>query len=138
MSVQPRTAQVVGVALADLAAANDLLTTISGNPAFATVTAAAALIAGDRYIVVTNAASATYVLTLPLAASVGAGYVFYIKKTDAVGTTNTVTVTPAGSDKIDGASTRVLSSQYDYIHIVSDGVSNWLIMGAVVAGSLVA
>jgi len=128
MSVQPRTAQIISVALADLAAASDLLTNVSGNPAFATVTAASALIVGDRVVAVTNAGS-SYALTLPLAATTGAGYVFEIKKTDA--NTNAIVVTAAGSDHIDGATSKTMATQYDYIKIISDGVSNWLIFAAV-------
>jgi hypothetical protein len=128
MSVQPRTAQIISVALADLAAASDLLTNVSGNPAFATVTAASALIVGDRVIAATNAGS-SYALTLPLASVAGAGYVFEIKKTD--GNTNAIVVTAAGSDHIDGATTKTLATQYDYLKIISDGVSSWLVFAAV-------
>ena len=128
MSVQQRTQQIIAVALADLSAANDLLTNISGNPAFATVTAASALIVGDRVIAATNAGS-SYALTLPLAATAGAGYVLEIKKTD--GNSNAIVVTAAGSDHIDGATTKTMATQYDYIKLISDGASNWLIFAAV-------
>lgn len=48
-----------------------------------------------------------------------------IKKTDA--TANTVTITPAGVQVIDGAATKVLVTQYASVDIVSDGL-NWYIV----------
>lgn len=50
------------------------------------------------------------------------GKVFEIIKTDV--SVNVVTVTPGGSETINGLSTQSLSSQYDILKIVSNG-SNW-------------
>ena len=46
------------------------------------------------------------------------------KKVDASGLA--VTVTRAGGDTIDGATTHALAAQYNYIWLESDGTSNWM------------
>ena len=70
-----------------------------------------------------------YALTLPAAGSVPAGFTYDIKKIDAAAAT--LTITAAGSDKIDGAATNTsLTAQYYWIRIMSDGASNWWILGA--------
>jgi hypothetical protein len=81
----------------------------------------------NRIITVTNAGG-TYALTLPAASGMVAGFELTIKKTDA--NTNQITVTPSGSDKIDGASTFALAAQYKYIHLCCDGVANWYNIGS--------
>ncbi len=63
-------------------------------------------------------------LSLPTAES-AQSKVFYVKKIDA--TANTVTITPNGVETIDGAATKVLTTQYEVTSIVSDG-SNWHII----------
>lgn len=63
--------------------------------------------------------------TLP-AASSNLDKQFSIKKTDA--TANTITITPAGSDKIDGQASLVISVRYHAITIHCDGSSNWFIV----------
>ena len=47
---------------------------------------------------------------------------FRLKKIDS--SANAITITPNGSQKIDGASSWTLSTQYEAITLVSDG-SNW-------------
>jgi len=69
-----------------------------------------------------NATSAAIVATLPSAATAGNGFKAAFKKTDS--SANAVTLTPNGSDTIDGAATYALSSQYAFVFIVSDG-TNW-------------
>lgn len=70
-----------------------------------------------------DATSAAFAATLPTAASAAAGAVVFFKKTDA--TANAVTITRAGSDTIDGATTLPLSSRYAVAGLQSDGVSSW-------------
>lgn len=70
------------------------------------------------------AAAAAVVLTLPSAATCdGRRYSFL--KTDASGFT--VTITPAGVETINGAATKVLSTQFSGCTIQSDG-TNWFIV----------
>ena len=53
-----------------------------------------------------------------------------VKKTDSSG--NAVTISPAGSETIDGASSTAISAQNTCLQIMSDGL-NWLIVGEYVA-----
>lgn len=74
--------------------------------------------------VLCNALSNPITVNLPLA-STCEGVMYVIKKVDT--SANTVTVQPAGSDKIDGASTYVISQQFLTVSIQSDG-SAWFIL----------
>lgn len=74
------------------------------------------------YFIAGSAASSNIVLTLPAAAT--AERVYEFKKTDA--TANTVTVDGNGAETIEGATTVVLSNQWQYLRLVSDG-AQWLI-----------
>ena len=64
-----------------------------------------------------DATSGAFPLTLPSAA-LNAGRVLAIKKSDV--SANAVTVTRAGSDTIDGATTHVLSAQYNFVVLIND------------------
>lgn len=71
-----------------------------------------------------SASSAAYAATLPPAsASTGLELVFV--KTDS--SSNHVTVTGAGSDNINGSNTYALTTQYQAVHVVSDGTQWWVI-----------
>ena len=77
---------------------------------------------GYRHILVSTGAS-NRIITLPSAAA-NTDRLLTIKKTDSgVGL---VTVTRAGSSTIDGATTFVLTNQYDKVTIVCDG-TNWFV-----------
>jgi hypothetical protein len=82
----------------------------------------------DETIVVTGASS--FALTLPAVADSNEGRVCRVKNNG----TGTVTITPTGGDTIDGAATKVSSTQYDAFEFISDGTSNWQIFGASGAG----
>lgn len=71
-----------------------------------------------------NASSAGFTITLPAAANIE-GKIYHIKKTDSSG--NTVTVDGNASETIDGATTAVITNQYESIMILCDG-SNWHII----------
>lgn len=69
--------------------------------------------------------SASGITTITLLSAAGiAGRKYTIKNIDAV---NTVTVNVTGAETIDGAATKLLTVQYQYISVVSDG-TNWLIV----------
>ena len=70
-------------------------------------------------------AGSGWVLSLPASSTTPVGWEYIIKKTD--NNSNAITVTPNGTDKIDGASTYVLNAQYMYIHLANDGAGNWWI-----------
>ncbi len=72
-----------------------------------------------------DATAGAFSVTLPGAASVGAGFVLVIKKVDSSG--NAVTVDGNGSETIDGALTYSLASQWKYVALMSDG-AGWLVI----------
>lgn len=76
-----------------------------------------------RYLYPCNATGGAFNATLPAAATAGNGATVYFKKTDS--TSNAITVQRAGSDTIDGATSRQLITQNDILGLVSDGVSAW-------------
>lgn len=95
-----------------------------GLPQNSVITASSALtLTTDMKFVKADATSAAFTITLPSASSV-AGKEFVLKKVDT--TANLVTIDGAGSETIDGLTTRTLFTQNDVIHIVSDG-ANWVI-----------
>jgi len=75
-------------------------------------------------VILVDASSAAVTITLPTAAD-NSGRVLHIKKTDS--SSNAVTVDGEGSETIDGATTQVITSQYDDVRIVCDA-SNWHIL----------
>lgn len=65
--------------------------------------------------------NATATMSLP-AAKTAPGQIYCLKM---IGSGDTGTVSPDGSDTIDGASSLTLTTQYDAVMIQSDGVSAW-------------
>ncbi len=72
-----------------------------------------------------DATGGAFTVTL-LSAVNNNGKIYTIKKIDV--SANAITVDGDGSETIDGATTKSLASQYDYIQIQSDG-ANWNIIG---------
>ena len=97
-------------------AANDLVAVTSQSTTYT--------ILSTDYVVLCDASSAAFTVTLPTA--VGAtGKRYYIKKTDS--SANAVTIDGDGSETIDDSTARVLASQYDSVGIVSDGSEWWVL-----------
>jgi microcystin-dependent protein len=72
-------------------------------------------------------ATSSYNVTLLSSAIVGDGFKNTFKKsTDS----NLITLVPAGSETIDGASSYILKDPYDAVTIISDG-TNWLVINVV-------
>ena len=86
---------------------------------------AAYTITTDNRVILCDATSAAFTVTLPTAVGIE-GREFTIVKTDS--SVNAVTVDGNGSETINGATTKALSSQWDKVTVVSDG-SNWVIVG---------
>jgi len=86
------------------------------------VTKTANYIASDRDCVLADASTAALTITLP---SPTANAEVIVKKIDA--TANTVTISPAATETIDGATSLVLDTQYEAYHLISDG-TNWFIV----------
>jgi len=81
-------------------------------------TAAYSAVSGD--VVLANATGGAFAVTLPVPA---AGVKVSVKKTDA--SANAVTVSPHASETIDGASSVVISTQYESDDFLSDGTNWW-------------
>ena len=108
-----------------------LLALAGAQLAWSTKTGAYTLASTDD-VILGNATSAAFTLSLPTAASAGSGKVYVVSKSDS--SAHTVTVAPNGSDTISGVNaSSVLASQYDLLILVADGTSNWLVAGAEIA-----
>lgn len=73
-------------------------------------------------VVLADATSGAITVNLPAASGDNENRMIAVKKVDS--SVNAVTVDGNASETIDGSTTRVLSSQYDVVMMVSDG-SNW-------------
>ncbi|MFP5519911.1 MAG: hypothetical protein ACLGGX_08405 [Bdellovibrionia bacterium] len=106
----------------------DPRSTLQVNGSFATVfsskTAAYTLNIGDS-VIATDASGAAFAVTLPTAVGI-TGREYTIKKID--NSANAVTVTPSGTETIDGAASYSLGAQWKYVKMISDG-ANWLVIG---------
>src|SRR3712207_6392246 len=109
------------LASADIAAAFDELQagTLKRTATAATYTATAT----DPYIGVTSTAAAR-TINLPAAATVGAGKTYIVKDESGAAGTNNVTIDPNGSETIDGAATKAISTNYGSLRVVCGG-TNW-------------
>lgn len=130
-AASPVTMRLAEMMFVDVGPAQYPALTVSNDPLrFMDVTAAVTLtraqVLGLDYFRC-NATSGAQTVTLP-AANVMNGIPLTFKKTDASG--NAVTVAAAGSDTIDGAATKALAAQYNYIRIVSNGLTGWDVIAA--------
>jgi hypothetical protein len=64
-------------------------------------------------------------VTIPDASDFLAGTVFIIKDADGLAATHNIILDPAGSDTVDNAATYTMSTNYQSVMLISDGVSNW-------------
>lgn len=94
----------------------------SASPGVPVVSKTAAYTAtGGDGIILCDASDAAFTITLPTS-SEAKNRVYIIKKTDSG--PNAVTVDGNASETIDGATTAVITTQYESISIICDG-SNW-------------
>jgi hypothetical protein len=84
--------------------------------------------------ILADASSASFMVTLPGAATVEAGKTYTIKRTNAG--TNTVIVACNGSETIDGIPSLHLNQRFDYLQLQSDG-TNWIVIAERISPSLV-
>src|SRR5215212_9225105 len=77
----------------------------------------------DHYIGVTSTAAAR-TINLPAAATAGAGKTYIVKDESGAAGTNNITIDGNASETIDGATTKVINSNYGVLRIICDG-SNW-------------
>lgn len=80
-------------------------------------------------LIVGLTAGGAFTVTLPAASDLKPGQIIEFKKSDA--SANDMTVARAGADTIDGATSKVLGAQYDYLRLASNGSNGWHILGSV-------
>lgn len=92
------------------------------------VTASTTATTADDTIAITTA-SAGVVVTLPAAASFGAGATLRVADEGGIGGTYAIALGRAGSDTINGATSYTLPFvNYTYAEVVSDGTSKWTVI----------
>jgi hypothetical protein len=100
------------------------LDTVKEEDDSVTVTDTAYTVEGKKYILVDDdTAAGAVTITLPPAID-STDRIIVVKK---IGSTGAVTVDGNASETIDGATTQVISAQYDAMQVVSDG-ANWFII----------
>lgn len=103
---------IVGATLTTSGARNNLFTAVSTD-----------ITLGTHYFVAVDASGANRTETLPTCNSGLSGRTYLLKKTD--NSTNTVTVTRAGSDTIDGGTSLVFEYPGKARGLVCDGAGGW-------------
>ena len=94
------------------------------NSATSVITTPVTLTDSDKVVLVDDdTIGGAVTINLPAAAD-STGNEYHIKK---LGTTGSITVDASGSETIDGATTKIISIQYDAIHIHCDG-TGWFII----------
>ncbi|GEM_PF-3458449 len=106
-----------------LEVAGPIATNVNAKTAAYTITVSDSVITGD-------ATDGAFTITLPTAVGI-TGRAYTIKKNDA--SVNAVTVDGNATETIDGAPTKTLFYQYDYVTLVSDG-TNWMVTGVLSHG----
>jgi hypothetical protein len=96
----------------------------SGPHTLKTVAKTSAYTAATESVILVDATSGAVVITLPAAAGV-TNRIYQVKKVDS--SVNAVTVDGNDAETIDGATTQVLSTQYEAVMIVCDG-AGWHIL----------
>lgn len=104
-------------------------TAIITDGAYATTSASTAYtvkLADYGKLILCDATSAAFTVTLPAAATAGAGFRVFIKKTDS--SSNAITIDGDSAETIDGSATQSLPSQNDFMRLRCDG-TNWRVDG---------
>jgi hypothetical protein len=77
------------------------------------------------YLIAVTDTTAARTITLPSAASTPAGQMFVVSDESGGAATNNITVTRAGTDTIEGVTTKVINTNYGSIRLYSDGSTKW-------------
>jgi len=76
--------------------------------------------------ILADASGGSFTLTLPSASS-NSGKIFRIQKIDS-SLSNSITISRAGSDTVEGDTSTSLVTQYDAVTLISDGSATWYIL----------
>lgn len=106
----------------------DSLLKLASNTTTSTKTTAYTITTADlNKLILGDATSASFTITLPPAATAANGFVVSVQKIDA--SANTVTLDGDGAETINGAANYVLTDQYQYVTVVCNGTS-WTIVAS--------
>jgi len=83
------------------------------------------IVAADPLYIGVTSTAAPRTITLPAASAVTAGRTYVVKDESGAAGTNNITVARAGADTIDGATSKVINTNYGSVMLYSDGVSKW-------------
>jgi hypothetical protein len=97
---------------------------VTGSVGAKVTSVSATYTAADEYVILVDASGANRTINLPASSGV-TNRIYIIKKTD--NSANTVTIDGNASETIDGATTKVLTTQYEKVQIICNG-SNWFII----------
>ena len=127
--------------LSDLASVATARTNLNVDKRTGFADVAYTVLTTDKYVAQTGTLTLSRVVTLPAASAVNAGRELIVAdESGSVTATNTLVITRAGTDTIDGATTETISVAYGARKLTSDGVSKWKLTGfwPTPAGHLVA
>jgi len=111
-------------AAGDLSGNSSSQTVVGAHWTTRTVTTTPITVAATDYQIVCDATSNNVVLNLP--AATGSGKEYNIKRVDATFTSgNSCTITPNGTDTIDGAATQSITQQYANQVLIDSVSGNW-------------
>ncbi len=96
---------------------------VNGSVGFKVVSKNATYTAANESVILVDATASTVTINLSAASTV-TGRMYVIKKTLG---SNAVTITPNGTEKIDGASSYQLTANYSQVMIISDGTA-WFVI----------
>lgn len=97
-------------------------------PAFSAEQTGAIVATADEFVQAEINIGGNATVALPTAAAAGADALIGVKVTSVAGG-NTVTINTTGGDTTDGAASYVMSTDYEWIILKSDGVSEWRQVG---------
>lgn len=95
-----------------------------------------AVATGNVYVAQIGTMSASRTVTLPAASSFASGDEIVIAdESGTVTSTNTIVISRAGSDTINGATSVTIGAAYGWRRLISDGVSKWTFDGGILRAS---
>lgn len=116
--------------LSDLASVATARTNLNVDKRTGFADVAYTVVATDKFVAQTGALTLSRVVTLPAAAAINAGRELVIAdESGTVTAVNTLVITRAGTDTIDGATTETINVAFGARKLTSDGVSKWKLTG---------
>lgn len=97
--------------------------------AFTTVSSTYSAAVTDCFIGV-DCSSASLTITLPAISSITSGREYFIKDITGSSATHNITITTSGSDVIDGASSKVISTNWNCLTVIAGTSGKWYVRSA--------